>query len=500
MEESGTTSELLALIGFASRLGTCVSKEDGSIADDGDLRREAELLMSLMTSTPNYNSSHIEKPLDSDKDVGQSIAQPTDELQPHEVSQTQSSPYQQNFAFSCPSLSLDASSFRSKPLPMRRQVTDGDGDNETIMPSLHPPAVLLSRPLGVDDRDAMRLSAEAMARNVLQSFHTAVQWRIDTWANELAKSLVCQEQKLISLEASEDELKALLHTSEARVFASLHQGAGKIDVVDARTSYLVRLHRVDHERREYAKSTGTHSKKRKLETDCDSVYRVAHALSFQTVLNLSTPAGFTEVTLEAPGIIEGTFKSTKNGDETLIGVSVQVDTHVLARMMERSSRIVARTVAHAGIEARHTEPVIEDVEPLPKRTFSPPQDVTTAPSSDSEEPTQGGVVTPRYPSPPSFSYVGSGQVDMEKLAFSPLSGNLEQTASATNAFLRLVSPQPCCSEFSFTPRTPMKSQILVPSLISPQPSSATILSMETHGPSLPALVAAVCNAMRTASA
>lgn len=497
MEDSGTTPELLALIAFASRLGTCVSKEDGSIADDDDdLRQEAELLMSLMSATPN--TSQTEEPVVSDKDTGQSFTKPTDELQPQEVSQTQSNSFQQNFAFSCPSLSLDASSFRCRPSLIRRQVTDGDEHNETTIPSVQPPAVLLSRPLGVDDRDAMRLSAEAMARNVLQSFHIALQWRIETWANGLAKSLVCQEKKLIALEASKDELKALLHTSEARVFASLHQGAGKIDVVDARTSYRVRLHRVDHERREDVKSSAPLSKKRKLEADSDNVYRVAHALSFQTVLNLSTPAGFTEVTLEAPGIIEGTFKTTKTGDKTLIGVSVQVDTHVLARMMEKSSRIVARTVAHAGIKARNTKPAMEEVEPLSQRTFSPPQDVTTAPSSDSEEQTQVGVVTPRYPSPPSFSYVGSCQDDTEKFTFFPLITDLEQTASATNAFLRMVSPQPRCSGFSFTPRTPTKSKILVPSLISPQPSSSTILSMETTGPSLPALVAAVCNAMRAA--
>jgi hypothetical protein len=75
MKESGTTTEQLALIGFAARLGTCVSKDDGSIANDGDLRQEAQLLMSLMTSKPN--TSLVEEPWSDGVEVcGPSVRSP----------------------------------------------------------------------------------------------------------------------------------------------------------------------------------------------------------------------------------------------------------------------------------------------------------------------------------------------------------------------------------------------------------------------------------------
>jgi hypothetical protein len=57
-----------------------------------------------------------------------------------------------------------------------------DSSCKCALPPLQPPAFLLIRPLVVDDRGAMSFSAEAMARNMLLSFQTAVQWRVDTWA------------------------------------------------------------------------------------------------------------------------------------------------------------------------------------------------------------------------------------------------------------------------------------------------------------------------------
>lgn len=498
MEESGTTTEQLALIGFAARLGTCVSKEDGSIANDGDLRQEAQLLMSLMSSTPA--SSIITDSSSGDEDMGESTVQLPDE-QKNEAPPKNSGSCHPHFAFSCPSLSLDASSFHSRPSTAQRQVTDGS--SESTEATVKPPAVLLSRPLGVVDRDAMRLSAEAMARNILQSFHTAVQWRINAWAKGLAHSLVCQERELLEQGSSEEDLRELLHTPEARVLATLQHGAAKVDVVDARTSYRVRPQRMDHDPQDPSSGDAPPVKKRKLERGSAGTYRVAHALSFQAVLNLSTPAGFTEVTLEAPGIIEGVFVVTaKAGEETLTGVSVQIDTCVLARMMEMSSRIVARTATTACLEARSQKPTIDKSEPdAPEHTYTPQQEITTAPSSDSEEPpSHVGVVTPRYPSPPLSTYGDSDPEIMDKLAYFPLPEDLECTIGDAKAFLRMVSPRPRSQGLSFTPRTPTKSQLLVPTLVSPQPSNETVLTMNAVGPSLPALVAAACNAMRTSVA
>jgi len=488
MDEAGTTSEQLALIGFAARLGTCVSQEDGSIATDGDLRQDAQLLMSLMTSTST--TSVIDEPLSSDEEIAvQSSNGGHDDLQ-------NSGSHQQSFAFSCPSLSLDASSFQTRPSVIQRQVTDGS--SERALTHVQPPAVLLSRPLGVDDRDAMRLSAEAMARNMLQSFHTAVQWRIDTWVSELAESLVLQERDLLAQGASQDDLRELLSSSEALVLASLKHRASKFDVLDARTSYRVRPQRMEKDSRISSPAcTAPPAKKRKLETDSDKVYSVSHALSFQTVLNLSTSAGFTEVTLEAPGIIEGTFTITKAGEETLTGVSVQIDTRVLARMMEKSSRIVVRTATHSCLEAKAYAPAMVETEAIPECLYTTQLDLSAAPSTDADEPSQTGVVTPRYPSPKPTSYGDSDPESMDKFTYFPLPDDLEQTVGETKAFLRMVSPQPRSQEQSFAHfRTPTSSKILVPSLVSPQPFTETLPKMDTSGPSLPALVEAACNAMR----
>jgi hypothetical protein len=496
MEESGTTTEQLALIGFAARLGTCVSKEDGSIANDGDLRQEAQLLMNLMSSTPS--SSIITDSSSGDEGMGESAAQMSEDEE-IDVPPKNSGSWHPHFAFSCPSLSLDASSFHSRPSTVQRQVTDDS--SESIDAAVQPPAVLLSRPLGVDDRDAMRLSAEAMARNILQSFHTAVQWRIDTWVKLLAHSLVCQERELLEQDASEDDLRELLQTPEARVLASLQHGAARVDVVDARTSYRVRPQRMDIDPKASSSSDAPPTKKRKLERKSAGTYRVKHALSFQAVLNLSTPAGFTEVTLEAPGIIEGVFVTAKPGEETLTGVSVQIDTQVLARMMEMSSRIVARTATKACLEARSEKPMTDKSEPrAPEYTYTPQQEFSTAPSSDSEEPpSHVGVVTPRYPSPPLSAYGDKDPEILDKLACFPLSDDLERTIGDAKAFLRMISPRRS-QGLSFTPRTPTKSQLLVPTLVSPHPSNETELTLNALGPSLPALVAAACNAMRTSVA
>jgi len=59
------------------------------------------------------------------------------------------------------------------------------------------------------------------------------------------------------------------------------------------------------------------------------------------------------VTLQAPGHIQGTFaqnaNSSEEGDETLTGVSMMLDTDALAQSLERQSRLVVRQAAEAAL-------------------------------------------------------------------------------------------------------------------------------------------------------
>mmetsp|Transcript_5551 Transcript_5551/g.8486 ORF Transcript_5551/g.8486 Transcript_5551/m.8486 type:complete len:132 (-) Transcript_5551:276-671(-) len=69
VEESELTSEHLSLIGFAARLGTSIAN-DSHLVEDSEVRKEAELLMSLLSSTPTTKSLFCdEKDLKSGEDA-----------------------------------------------------------------------------------------------------------------------------------------------------------------------------------------------------------------------------------------------------------------------------------------------------------------------------------------------------------------------------------------------------------------------------------------------
>lgn len=236
-------------------------------------------------------------------------------------------------------------------------------------------------------------------------------------------------------------------------------------------------------------------------------------------MNLSSPAGYSQVTLEAPGFIEGRFVSSPTSDVILTGVSVEIDTRVLATMIEKSSRIIARASAAAIIdtplETAESDgeyldgyPSTEELslEGTKSDISTPSVDGTTESNNPSSFRT---IVTPSYKSPPNV-YCDSDPELIAKTCI-PLPELPEGSCSAIRerSFLRMVSPQPGSSSSDEsvdldTPSLAMKR--IGPSLISPPPSrysangTTEYLSFDSRaGPSLPALLEVACAAMRQAN-
>jgi len=474
VEESELTGEHLALIGFAARLGTSISN-DSHLVEDSEVRKEAELLMSLLSSTPTTKSLFCEEKESKSEENGATA-----------YASHSSSYRKKTFSFCCPSLSLKPSYGTAKsngltPCPINaRKISDSDESSASLTASVNDaltPADLFGRPLKVDDRDALRLSAEAMARNTLQSYEKAVAWRIQTWVNAVARVLVSKEKAILGdqvvesknkNEETEQALKGLLGTPEASLIKSLQLVATEIEVIDAKTSFRVLPQKL------VQKSTGNQPPKKKFRSEQQSEYSVKHVLSFQTVLNLNTPAGYTEVTLQAPGTIEGTFKNGVDGEETLEGINIEVDTKVLANTIERSTRIVVRCASEVCIQPIESEEeelkaTSEDVQV--QEESAPTPIATAVPIKNSN----AAIVTPRYNTP----YSSKNDIKLEDTAGTTVPfPNLDGLDKHNPLIpMRMVSPQP-------------NSPDMVPVLLSPRSASSSPTFTKNSHPHTPTLTKA----------
>mmetsp|Transcript_4312 Transcript_4312/g.6400 ORF Transcript_4312/g.6400 Transcript_4312/m.6400 type:complete len:411 (+) Transcript_4312:146-1378(+) len=402
------SKELLSLIGFASRLGTTVCSDDNassqSSASSNEIGEEAQLLMDFCNSGAFT--------LEEKKHVNNSNA-PTKVTKPVV---TTGEKLNHEFSFTCPSLSLSQAN-----------------------PTEPAPATLLGRELTIKSRNGIRLNSEAMALNLLKSFQQALDWRREIWIGSLQHSLAGKEL------AAGNRWRELMGSPEARVLKTLLEMSSP-HVVEARTSFKVSKHRWQ--------ASGL--KKVPHITD-----PVAHVLSFQCVMALITPAGYSQVTLEAPGIIEGTWDA--NG--ALKRVHLQLDTQVLSKIMEQACRFLVRASAESFLgptDMHHSS--LEDAPSV------------SAISSDTDE----SLVynTPQRTSVPEITASDSAWV--------PLPSYFDEA--------RLVSPQP---QGSFSPPLlPRKTYGTIP-LVSPPPRNEEYFSSEEAGPSLPALVEVACAAMKS---
>jgi hypothetical protein len=465
-EKTMPSGEQLTLTSIASQLETYISINNVQTIDEGNVREEAELLMSLLSSKPPSPAKFEDK----------------SPLLPYHYGEEEMIP-PDNFSFTCPLLSLDRSS-----LYFRGDESEDDSSLYTAdesLPPAAPPALLLARKMVVDAPDELRSAAEAMACNILQSFHSAVEWRIQQWICSLSQVLVTKEKELLKKDVSEKKLRELLDTPEACLLLCLRKAASEIKVIDASTTFRVLSQRINR-----YQSGAPPLKKRKVEVpasllaETEYKYTVAHVLSFESIMTLNTPAGYSEVTFETPGIIEGTFLSSDMGEDILTDVSVTFETNVLAEAIERSSRIVARAATHAIVM-----PSDEEEEEAPKEEGEPKE---LAPSPTQDEQTSflddaAAIVSPCKTSP-----VYSSTED----AYVPFPNDFDSDVG-----VRMVSPQPRSPEedesFVFTPRKPSPNhKVGVLNLVSPPPqNNQEPLVLHRKSPSLPALVQVACAAM-----
>jgi hypothetical protein len=465
-EETMPSVEQLTLTSFASKLETHISINKDRTADEGNVREEAELLMSLLSSKPPSPTMLDDQSPFMSYHYGEEDMVPPD-----------------HFSFTCPLLSLDRSS-----LHFHGDEPDDNSSVDTADESLPPaasPARLLARQMVVDGPDELRSAAEAMARNILQSFHNAADWRIQQWIRSLSQVLVSKEKELLKKDVSEETLRELLDTPVARLLLCLRKAASEIKVIDTSTTFRVLSQRINRNQ-----GGAPPLKKRKVEvsaslqTETEYKYTVAHVLSFESVMTLNTPAGYSEVTIEAPGIIEGTFLSSDMGEDILTDVSVVVDTNVLAEAIERSSRIVARAATHAIV----MPPEEEEQEEAPKEEEEEPKELAPSPTQDKQTnflDDVAAIVTPCKTSPVFSSTEDAYPNDVD-----------------SDVGVRMVSPQPRSPDhesLAFTPRTPTPNhKVSVPNLVSPPPKNnqePLVLQQRRKSPSLPALVQVACAAM-----
>uniref|UniRef100_A0A7S2YGS8 Uncharacterized protein n=1 Tax=Entomoneis paludosa TaxID=265537 RepID=A0A7S2YGS8_9STRA len=496
-EERHVTPEQEALAEMAYRLSS--SNEVGEHEDDGSTRREAKLLMSLSAFPQTPDQSDLDLISSSESDS----------------SYMSDSSRSESFTFVCPSLSLESAgsalqhAYRSEKRNLARKVDEAFPKASDPNSS---PAKLLGRPLKADDRDAVRLSADAMARNVYDSFRKAIEWRISAWTATLCKSLAHKEKTMLASGSNEEDLKVLLSSSEAALILGLRNLKGAIKVNGTRTTFTVLPQRVDND--------GDHSFKKRRVTpsgpqleEGEYQYNVAHSMRFECIVELDTPVGFSEVSLEVPGTIEGTFLSSGYDREEMTFVALDLNTDMLAAMVEKACRKLVRVSLETALKSSKPE--------APKESPAQTKSVTFAAQATPKPKNSARSLITEFATPPkaTTSTVSSPEAVRAALVSPPSRHHMETNAETpipSNTFFlspipddldsftpRRISPAPRSAGFKnsfptmstpYTPKVPItKGSVLV----SPPPGE-TVYHDTTgdKGPSLPMLVEVACRAYR----
>jgi hypothetical protein len=502
---SAPSSEQCALMNFAYRLGSIVKNNDPSTVDNVDVRREAKLLMSL--SYPSWEVIQEDTTRTNTTNSGR-ITPPSSDAT------SSSSSSRDSFCFTCPSLSLDHKTEDEGVAPTTRGEKTNKGDDFIC------PATMLGRTLKVGDRDAMRLSSDAMARNIMQSFQKAMQWRIHGWVTSLARVLVLKEMDLKRQGASDEMIQELLRCNEALLVAALRQVASTIQVLEASTSFKV-MHKLptlsDSMDSPALKKSRFDEKDHCGLQEGEYAYDVTHLLEMQTALKVSTPAGNIHIDLNVPGIMKGTFLSSEQDyQEELTDVNLQLNTTMLATMIDKSSRIAVRASAEAllagvfpvnarTVASEHSEIVPgseqEDLAESPApATASEWAAQTSTPKrkfSDDVNPVPGlMVITPRDASSPS-SY-GESDSDGDQSTSKPVCLQIPDNFSHKKSG-PVIYPQPSRARDSgnraIGARLPPKHSPAPTAVVTPLNTAAPRYEYREKGPNLPVLVEVACAAI-----
>mmetsp|Transcript_124919 Transcript_124919/g.349889 ORF Transcript_124919/g.349889 Transcript_124919/m.349889 type:complete len:537 (+) Transcript_124919:53-1663(+) len=499
---SSSSSEQLALMGFAHRLYSVSSNNDPGIAEEKDVRNEARLLMSLSCIPPaniTVESGRITPPSDASS------------------CNSLSSRHRDSFRFSCPSLSLEN---RSQEAEVQTPHFPSSFSNSSETTTESEPAAMLGRVLKVDDPDALRLSSEAMARNIMQSYEKAIQWRIQSWVDSLSSILVDKEKELKAQGiATEENIHSLCESSEAMLIVRLREIGKEIKVIEACNVFNVLPQRVplsqDGEEEPPVKRQRTFDEEQPEDSGLEETeyeYTVTHLLSFDCDLNIHAPAvGHASINLQVPGTMKGTFLSFEDGREHLADVVIDLNTDILASMIEKSSRLVVRSTVEALLKNQDPEEEQEELEKEAEEEVSqeapeeasvvevddsnsegresPLEEEAPAPSCTpkrkfSEERVSGvAVITPRDSSSPS-SFEDSDNEDRPVILSIPDNFSSGQAKP-------VLTPQPkrASGLATFATRLPaMKKSKTLPTVVTPSKTIHNFVEGDGPGPNLPTLV------------
>ncbi len=477
------TSDFLALVGFAARLGTCVNNDDTIDADSQDVksvRDEAMLLMSLLMG---------EKAEEILSDVKESRCQKRKRYSSGGNIRTKDSDMGV-FSFTFPSLSLRPDSLHDLVGPTEAAGHTDEGDDD--MMDQPPPSQLLGRTQRVHDKDLIRDSSESMAHNVLESFGAALAWRAKTWIKCLANVLALKEQRRIDARkaamndvgAGSDEgenneghqkednenYDDLMNSKEMQIIDAIVRSSEEVSVVNVKTTFRVLPNCTERQNCYDAPSIedqpGIASKEYKNDCPQDNVleYKVTHKLIFEATISMTSndDVRYNGVTLQAPGFIQGTYaqnsESSLEGDETLTGVSVTLDTDALALSLERQSRLVVRQAAEAALmtarridsssprnyyESPHVHHSIISpryvlMSPMPADRFHQHQSSSMLPSIPSKE-ELNGESEPKEASMVSLSEGCSSDSSADNLSLTPSTEKAKLPAPLSPSFPALLS-------------------------------------------------------------
>ena len=363
VNEATITSDFLALVGFAARLGTCVNND--TAADSGDaksVRDEAMLLMSLLMGdkAEEILSDVKESRCVKRKRPSSSSCSSSSDSSVRPTTTDSDNNHMGAFSFTFPSLSLQpdghseelSSSATERPSEIADEGGDDDDDDEIM--DHPPPSQLLGRTQQVHDKNLIRDSSESMAHNVLESFGAALVWRAKTWIKSLTNVLALKEQKRIDArraaaaaaaaaatindEGTEENIEAshqddddddeenenyddLMNSKEMQIIDAIVRSAEEVSVVNIKTTFRVlptctsRQSCDDEDDALPSIPSGGGdgaAPKTNASSPHDNVvhaYKVTHKLLFEATISMTSndDVRYNGVTLQAPGFIQGTF-------------------------------------------------------------------------------------------------------------------------------------------------------------------------------------------------
>lgn len=368
------------------------------------------------------------------------------------------------FAFSCPSLSIDGNHQRAK-----RTMTAATGrlilaaedaaamdgkDSDSNAPKMQQPADLLGRTLLTHHREGVSEATDVMARNVLQAFSVALEWRYSAWVGSLAKvlrlkkALMAQEQQhsreerqqgsdggeagdadeIVVASSFNEDMDDGYDYAEATAIEYLARTISDLSVIDVKTAFRVQQPS-DRELVQPKKRIKVRQVTLENDSGASRLYERSSPLTFEAVLTVlvGPNAEPMRVVLGTGGTITGTFAGTSNGaegEEVLVGVDLKLDTDGLAHSVEEQSRLLVRAAAetamggggapsfHATLPAAANAPTrILDLTQPPmsaeEQQYSPHVTVRNEQYSPVPAP-KPVVVTPRQGNSPSSPFSSAG--------------------------------------------------------------------------------------------